>query len=246
MQLTRLLFPVLLALPFSLPQAGAAEPVRVTTHLAGQMSPQPFILEKMGLGDYYNHPGGLLPFSLTINNVFDPDAIGPSLCAVDRCEDYSTPVSFTFTLDGKTLDFTDNDGVARVASDSSFYMNSVSYLTQDYPAVSGNYYVSIDTWLSGPAGSFAGNVLAPQDVHSTPDITGSVTFSALPVDSEVPGFYTVNGVVNSASLQVVSVVPEPAGTGMLAAGLAVLALAGRRSRTRRLQARGALSRPKIG
>lgn len=223
MHLIRLLCPVLLALPL----ASAAEPVRVTTHMTGQMDPNPFILGQLGFGDYYQHPGGLLPYALTVNSIIDPDARGVS-CDGDRCEDFSADISYTFTIDGKTVSFADRDGVAEIRASSSSFQHNIAYLTEELPVTAGNYYIAIDTLLIGPDNSLLANPLAPQEAGGTPAFRGIVSFSALPVDPDNPGYWTMGGMSETARLQVVSVVPEPAGMDMLTSGLALLALAGRR------------------
>lgn len=221
MNLSRQLSAVVLALPL----AAAAEPVRITTHLTGQMHPSPFILEQIGLGNFYDHSGGPLPFVLMVNTVFDSEGLG-AICQPGHCEDYAADISYRLRMGGRSVDFSSSDGIARIGWSDSSYQNGLSYLIYPYPVVGGNYYISINTWISGPPGSFGDDPLAPQTVGGT-GMTGMVEFSALPVDPEVPSYWTMGSIADTASLQV-SAVPEPLGAGMLAAGLAALAAAARR------------------
>lgn len=218
----RLLFPVVLALPLA---AVAAEPVRITTQMNGQLDAFPTWLERMGFGDYWDRPG-LLPFSITIDSVIDPDDV-QEWCSDNWCHSIPASVSYSLTVDGKTIDFARSNHVANIAWSSSSFLNGTYYATEPYPSISGSF-VSIDAWIDGPDGSFDGDPFRARSLGGTAT-TGYLDISVSPLDPETPGLWTARGEPDSVSFQV-SVVPEPAGAGMLAAGLAALVLAGRRRR----------------
>src|SRR5690606_1391309 len=88
------------------------------------------------------------------------------------------------------------------------------------------YFVSIDASVDGLKGSFGADPFAPKALGGS-GITGRVDLSLLPLDPDIPVTWSGYGRADSVSVQV-SVVPEPAGAAMLAAGLAALAAAGRR------------------
>lgn len=223
MNLARLLFPVVLALPLSLPLA-AAEPVRITTQMSGQLDANPFLLQQMGLIDFDAYPDSLLPYSVTIDTIVDPDD------AQDWCSDnwcYSLParVSYSFTVDGRTVGFTNNSDSTMFAWSPDGYLHGISYRTVDLPEPVG-YFISVDAWVDGPEGSFGKDPFAPK-VLGGETITGRVEMSMLPLEPDIPVTWSGRGRADSVSVQV-SVVPEPSGAGMLAAGLIALAAAGRR------------------
>ena len=211
MNLARLLFPVLVALPL----AAAAEPVRVTTQLTGQLDPGPFTFEQLGLGPFYDQAGSFLPYSLTINTLFDAD-LSEELCYGTECYNFISEVSYTFRVGEQTVEFATSDGTGHIRWTGTRYLNSLAYST-------GLYYISLDTWLSAPAGSFDDDPLAPRVFGGTPDVGGRIALSIMPLESENPSYWQLSAGADRALLQV-SVVPEPAGAAMLAAGLAVVAL----------------------
>jgi hypothetical protein len=218
MNLARLLFPVLLA-PLL---ATAGEPVRVSTHMSGQLDAFPVILERLGIGDYWERPGPL-PFSLTVDTILDPDDLAGS-CKDNWCYTIPASVSYTITIDGKTVGFTDSSHATISWSRASF-QNGTHFATEPYPSVTGSL-VSFAAWVNGPEGSFPADPFAPQFLDESA-VTGYLSMSVSPLDPEIPGFWTAHGVADTIDFQV-SVVPEPTGTAMLAAGLAVLAATARR------------------
>ncbi|KFI05222.1 hypothetical protein [Massilia sp. BSC265] len=220
---SRLLFPVVLALPLSLPLA-AAEPVRITTQMSGQLDANPFLLQQMGVIDFDAYPEGPLPFSLTIDTVVDPDDT-QDWCGENWCYSLPAEVSYSFTVDGRTIGFTDSNDSTLFAWSSNGYLHGISYRTVDLPEPVG-YFVSVDAWVNGPEGSFGEDPFAPKLLGGEM-ITGRVNISMLPLDPDIPVTWSDRGQADSVSVQV-SVVPEPTGAGMLAAGLIALVAAYRR------------------
>jgi len=222
MHVTRLLFPVLVALPLA---AGAAEPVRITTQMSGQLNAFPTVLERLGIGDYWDRPG-LLPFSLTIDTIVDPDD-ALHWCDGNRCDSVPASVSYSLTIDGKTIGFADSNHVATISWSTSSFRNGTYYATEPHPSISGSF-VSLAAWVNGAEGSIDADPFALQAPEGTA-LTGYLDLSLSVLDPEVPGFWTARGEADTVSFQV-SAVPEPADTTMLLAGLGALGLAGRRKR----------------
>lgn len=231
MNLTRQLSAVLLALPLA---AAAAEPVRITTQMSGQINAFPLILEEMGFGYYWDNSGPL-PFALAIDTIVDPDD-AEDWCSDDWCYNLPASVSYSLTINGKTVGFADSNDTARVAWNPTWFLHGINYTTVPYPATSG-YFISVEGQINGPEGSFAADPFAPQ-MLTGPAITGDLRLSVMPLDPEVPGNYTAYARADSVSFQV-SAVPEPLGAGMLAAGLAALAAAARHRPARRPNTRPA-------
>lgn len=215
MHLARLLFPVLLA-PLL---AAAGEPVRVTTQLSGSLTPGPSpIFEHLGLGSFYDQASAALPYSLTVNTVFTSD-FSEEMCYGTECYNFLREVSYTLRIGDRSVDFATDEGTGTIRWTGTGYQNSLSY-------TSGVYYISIDTWLSGPAGTFDADPLASRTL-GTPEIEGRMEISVMPLEPEVPLYWSVSAYADQSVLQV-SAVPEPGQLAMLAAGLAALGAAERR------------------
>jgi hypothetical protein len=230
MHLARQLSTVLLALPLA---AAAAEPVRITTHMSGHIDAFPLILEAMGFGDYWSRPGPL-PFALAIESIVDPDDAADWCSSNNWCYSLPASVSYSLTIDGKTVGFTDTSTTATIAWNPAWFLHGISYSTVPYPATSG-YFVSLESWVDGPPGSVKADPFAPQALMG-PVITGNLTLSVMPLDPEVPGLYGADARADSVRFQV-SAVPAPPGAAMLAAGLAALAMLGSAGSRRPLPAR---------
>ncbi len=213
MNLRRLLFPVLLA-----PLLAAADPVRVTTQLSGELTPGPFPFEYLGLGSFYDRSGDALPYSLTINTSFTSD-LSEEICDGADCHNFVSDVSYTLRLGDRSVEFATSDGSGQIRWTGTSYQNSLSY-------TSGMQYISIDTWLTAPEGTFGPDPLVPGTFDGAA-IDGRMEISIMPLDPEVPSYWQVNADAGLAVLQV-SVVPEPGNATMLAAGLGALAFVGRR------------------
>lgn len=218
MKFNRLLFPVLLALP---PVVLASEPVRVTTQMSGQIDASPVVLERLGIGDYWERPGPL-PFSLTIDTVVDPDDF-PGWCHDSSCFSVPADVALSLTIDGRTVGFSDSRTGAHLSWSALAFQNGTSYRTEPYPSTSGSF-VFLDTWVNPINGNFDANPFMPRHFDQT-DVTGFFRMNVSPLDPETPGYWFAYGTAERVDFQV-SVVPEANGSVMLVAGLGVLGLAG--------------------
>lgn len=216
MQILRWLFVLVLA--FS--GTAAAQAVRVTSQLSGDRLFQgPQVLYQIGHGDFYGFTGDAMPFDLTLSALIDPDAVselGDGSQVLARAD-----VAVTLAMGGTTSRFSDPGATVRLLSDPAGYRMEVTFGIDLVIA-------SFTTWMQGPAGSFSGLALAPQEVVQGPGMTSRTTIMTYPPHPDIPYSWTTGSPGSAASLSIVSAVPEPANIAMLAAGLAALALVGRR------------------
>lgn len=212
----------LLVFVFAFSCTAAAQPVRITSQLSGDLLFQnPIVLQQIGHGDFFDFTGDAMPFDLTISALVDPDkaVFGH---ASQGYYAYDSDVLVTLAMGGTTSRFSDAGATVWLASDSAGYRMEVSFELDFYIA-------SFTTWMRGPAGSFDGLALAPQAVVQGPGMSSAVEITTSSPHPDLPYSWRTGSPGSAASLTIVSAVPEPANAAMLFVGLLALACAARRS-----------------
>ena len=151
MHIARWLFVLILAVS----NAAAAQPVRVTSQLSGELLfKNPIVLQHIGHGDFFSFTGDAMPFDLTLSALIDPEAISTSSDA-SRVYAYDAEAAVTLAMGGTTSRFDSSDATVMLSSDPAGYRMQVTFGINLVVA-------SFTTWMQGPAGSFQGLALAPQ------------------------------------------------------------------------------------
>lgn len=204
----------LFVLVFAFSCTAAAQPVRITSQLSGDLLFQnPIVLQHIGHGDYFSFTGDSMPFDMSFSALVDPARV--VLDGAVQLAAYDADVAVTLAMGGTTSRFSDAGATVWIGSDPAGYRMQVRFRLDAYIA-------SFTTWMRGPAGSFAGPALAPQAVAQGPGMTSGVEITTYPPHSDIPYSWTTGSPGSAASLNIVSAVPEPAHATMLCVGLLAL------------------------
>lgn len=199
----------------------AAQPVRITSQLSGDLLFQnPIVFQQIGHGDFSDFTGEAMPFDLTISALVDPVKAVFSHASQGYYA-YDSDVLVTLAMGGTTSRFSDAGATVWLASDSAGYRMEVSFELDFYIA-------SFTTWMRGPAGSFDGLALAPQAVVQGPGMSSGAQIATSSPHPDLPYRWSTSSPGSATSLTIVSAVPEPANAAMLSVGLLALACAARR------------------
>lgn len=212
------------ALLLALPLGASAEAIRITTEASGVMQPNPLVLQYLGM-DMWDVTGDQVPYRLRIASFVDPDAPAyewhsGGIMMFDR------DVALSLTVGDASYQYAGKADV-RLNGSNTTYGQEVTIRS----AVSYMQNVSLGIWAEGPAESFPADLFALRTMYFGSGYPGTVaigTFSPNPDDMST---FSMSAATTSLDLQV-SPVPEPATTGLLAAGVVVLGLHRRRQRRR--------------
>jgi len=210
----------LFCLVFAFSCSAAAQPVRITSQLSGDLLFQnPIVLQQIGHGDFFSFTGDSMPFDLSFSALVDPTKV--VLDSAGQVAAYDADVAVTLVMGGATSRFNDTSATVWIGSDAAGYRMQARFNLDSYVA-------SFTTWMRGSPGSFAGPALAPQAVVQGSGMSSAVEITTYPPHPDIPYSWSTGSPGSAASLHIVSAVPEPANVAMLSMGL--LALAGARRR----------------
>jgi hypothetical protein len=225
------------ALLLALPLVAVADPVTVTTHSTGFQSTTDAslgnansMLNVLGLEPLV--PGAPVPYDLTLTSTFDTNTL-PS------------PESFwAYAVGNVVIDFHIGTQTYHYsgAANSTAHLAGQSANVEEYGHTIGfetpNYFYGFAHEMTGPTGSMGQfNPLAPLDVDES-KLTSYAAHISFNLKAE-PISFSMDPTTSTMSVHVAAV-PEPGSFGLLAAGLATLALPrllSRRVRRTRLNAR---------
>jgi hypothetical protein len=203
----------------SLPVATAAPTTTVTVHTAGLAVFETDAILGLGM-NFGDAEDGPLSYEMTTSATFTPRDKS-YFDYGKQVEDWGSSIRIHFRLGDKTFDF-DGAGFAIVRADAGHYIQQIGF---SY----GSYHYSITSRVVG-ASPFGDRPLTPDTVDIVTDSYSGLWLDAYPSNPDNPGSWSLTGRVGVSSLAV-SPVPEPGMTGLLSAGLLIMA-AGRVRRPR--------------
>lgn len=206
----------------ALPVAALADPVTVTTHSTGTTIADNTILSALGLSSVTTTVP--LPYKLTLSSTFDPDS-SPSTSDF-WAFDYGGEVVLDFRIGSQVYhhDGTANSSANRPPQSSNWdsYDHHIWFDTEGPPTA--NYTVHFYNTLYGLPGSMGlAGPLTPLDADESEGVYGRYTINMHPSNPDVDLSWNMGGDTATSSVHV-AVVPEPATSALLAAGLLTLGL----------------------
>jgi len=199
-----------------LPLALHAEPVRVTTHYEGKVAVNQAAFPALGID--LSNTWGDVPYSITMSSLLDTSLPGADRLGV--LEAFGQEVQLSITIAGQTFDYSGPTLRTYAGSNGRQYFHGVDIALGDERL-----------WLYSLTGAgvvgdrITGLPLIPRDMATD---TGAGIWTSFELSHS-----TSNSLMAGAeysSLQVVSLVPEPAQGKLALAGLLALGLLGVRSR----------------
>lgn len=199
----------------TLPALAQADPVQVSVVGNGFMRPDSMWLGNLSGADL--PPGPEIPFVIRIDTQFDPDSPGYS-------ESTSGSQKFAFqsgmsttmslTVGDRTFNISGTNPVG-IMVEPGFNVFSFGFQQGQYDFSTWLYFRSADA-------SFTGMPLTPRELSTGGNISAVFDFSSSYSNPDAPGTWGEFGTLTSASLSVVSVIPEPRQGWMLVVGFMVL------------------------
>lgn len=212
------------ALLLGLPLAASAEAVRITTEASGVMQPNPLVLQYLGM-EMWDVADGQVPYRLRMVSFVDPD--GPA---------YDWPSGGIMMFDRDVaLSLTVGEASYQYAGKAEVRLNGGSMMygheiTIQSP-VSNMQSVSLGIWTSSITDSLPADLFAPRTIYYGSGYPGTIAVATWSANPDGMSTFSMSAATTSLALQV-GAVPEPATTGLLAAGVVVLGLHRRRQRRR--------------
>jgi hypothetical protein len=196
------------------PMLAMAEPFTIISHATGTIPAATYNRALAQLGfDVAEVDGG--PFELRLESVIDPDEFGVIVDSNGNPTDFSSAVELSLRIGDRVLPFK-GDATASVSSYAGGYYTHSIRFQYDY------YWTYLTLDLASP--SFNGSdVLALRTLDSSNGLTGTFSILNFPTNPDAPGMWEFRTNASHVSLQVMSAVPEPAQSGLLCAGLLLLA-----------------------
>lgn len=217
--LKRFLRTLSLSLLVALPLHSLAAPVSITTYTSGiSASGDEVILDALGMTnlDYTNQP-----FEMTLQSSFDSDV--DSFWWGDKLWITEVDLSVTFRIGTETFE-KHGRGRALLGSGPDSYFHEVSF----FNPVDGIHVVEFASIVYAAQGTAAGDPLTGRTVSANGDLAAGTGIKAYYYNPDASGSWAMGGAATSASVTVVSSVPEPSQWAMMAAGLAAGAVVARR------------------